>query len=188
VTGSYGKSAWIIAAVALGIALALGWGLLQGELVVPAKGFMATIRRASNPAGFYATAAFYAVLVGLCVWLLVAVLRADDGGARPFAPPRVTSMGGGGRFPGKVLFAESGREGAVIVELASGRHDFYWEFGGGDCVAIVSLPRAHEWTKFPALAPHPRDAFVAALAREVGAKQCPSARIEITPDAILFRK
>ena len=181
---------WVIAALTLGIALVLAVGLVEGALTIPAKGFMTTIRRSSNPAGFYATAAFYAVLVGLCVWLLVAVLRAQ-GGAAPSAP-RVSRIGAGpsrgGGFPGKVLFAESGREGAVIAELATGRHEFYWEFGGGDCVAIVSVPRAHEWGKFPALAPHPRDEFIAALAREVGAQQCPSARIEITADAILFRQ
>jgi hypothetical protein len=185
---SHAGIAWIVAAVALGIGLALAVGLAQGALVVPAKGFVATIQRATNPAAFYATAAFYAVLAVASVWLLVAILRADrevqPSAARAATRTRPARTG---EFPGRIGYAQSGREGAVVVELPGGRYEFYWEIGGGDCIAIVSVPGAGEWSKHSALAAHPRDAFLAALAREVGAAQCPSARIEITPDAILFR-
>jgi hypothetical protein len=188
VNAERGAVPWVIAAVAAGIALVLAVGLLRGELVVPAKGFMTTIQHATNPVAFYATAGFYAAMAGLCVWLLVAVLRASDGAPTSAAGAVRASVFAGGRFPGKIGYAQSGREGAVVVELATGRHDFYWEFGGGDCVAIVSVPNERHWAKLPVLAPHPRDQFIAALAREVGAAQCPSARIEITADAILFRQ
>ena len=183
-----GALPWIVGATALVIALALMVGFARGELFVPAKGFGVTIQRATNPAGFYATAVLYATLAGLCFWLLVAVLRAgNEVTPRARVASRASRAAPVG-FPGTIEYVQSGRDGAVVVALASGRHEFYWEFGGGDCVAIVSVPDAQQWTRFPALVPHPRDAFLAVLAREVGARQCPSARIEITPDAILFRQ
>ena len=183
-----GALPWIIGATALAIALALAFGILRGELFVPARGFGVTIQRATNPAGFCATAALYATLAGLCVWLLVAVLRAGNEVTPRTRGATRTSRAAPVGFPGTIEFAQSGRDGAVVVALASGRHEFYWEFGGGDCVAIVSVPNARQWATHPALAPHPRDAFLEALAREVGARQCPSARFEITPDAIVFRQ
>jgi len=174
---------WILAAVTLFFLGVIAAGFIDGSLTVPTKGFHTTLKRASNPAGFYALAGFYAVLAAVTGWLLVAVLRADRGkAARPVRTARAT------HFPGKVGFEQDGREGRVVVELASGRHAFYREFGGGDCIAIVSVPTAAEWPTLPALAPHPREAFLLALAQEIGARQCPGARYRITDDAILFER
>ena len=177
---------WIIAGGALFFLGVLAYGLYQGELVVPSKGFRTTLERATNPTAFYAAAVFYAVLAGACAWLLVAVLRASDSGrprARSGAPSAPPS---GGAFPGRIGFTQDGRSGHVNVALASGTHAFYWEFGGGACVAYVSVPTAEEWPRVPALAPHPRAAFLDALAREVGRQQCPRARYAIERNAIVY--
>jgi len=176
---------WIIAGAALLFLGVLAYGLYQGELVVPSKGFRTTLERASNPTAFYATALFYAVLAGACVWLLVAVLRAghaDRPRARAVAPDTAPP----GSFPGRIGVTQDGRSGEVNVELASGTHAFYWEIGGGTCVAYVSVPTAEEWPRVAALAPHPREVFLQALAREVGRRQCPTARYAIERDAIVY--
>ena len=116
---------WIIAGAALLFLGVLAYGLYQGELVVPSKGFRTTLGRASNPTAFYATALFYAVLAGACVWLLVAVLRATSP-ERPRARSGVPRTPSSGAFPGRIGFTQDGRSGSVNVELASGQHAFYW--------------------------------------------------------------
>ena len=176
---------WIIAGGALFFVGVLAYGFYQGELVVPSKGFRTTLERASSPGAFYAAALFYAALAGACIWLLVAVLRAGDGG-RPRARAVAPGAPPAGSFPGRIGFTQDGRSGEVNVELASGTHAFYWEFGGGACVAYMSVPTAEEWPRVAALAPHPRDAFLDALAREVGRQQCPRARFAIERNAIVY--
>jgi len=176
---------WIIAGAALFFLGVLAYGLYHGVLSLPSKGFRTTFERATNPTAFFAAAAFYAALAGACVWLLVAVLRAGDAG-RPRARTVVPGPPSAGSFPGRIGFTQDGRSGEVNVEFASGTHAFYWEFGGGACVAYVSVPTEEEWPRVPALAPHPRDAFLDALAREVGRQQCPRARYVIERNAIVY--
>lgn len=165
---------------------ALVVGLQRGALWVPAGRFGADIERASNPYGFYLTAALHAGLAGLAgypLWLLL-----QHGRGAPRARPAAARRGAHGLdLRGRVAVSSDGRGGTVQVALEHGSHAFAWEFGGGDCVAIVAVPTAAEWPRLPALAPHPREHFLAALAREVGRLQCPHARHEIEARAILFR-
>lgn len=44
-------------------------------------------------------------------------------------------------------YADEGRSGRVIYSDHLGDIAFYYEFGGGDCVAIISVPGEAEWTK-----------------------------------------
>lgn len=160
-------------------------GLQRGVLWVPAGHFGADIQRASNPSGFYLTAALYAALAGLSGYPLWLLLQHGRGAprARPAAARRdATALD----LRGRVSVISDGRGGTVQAALAHGSHAFAWEFGGGKCVAIVSVPSADEWARLPALAPYPRDLFLVALADEVGRLQCPRARHEIEARAILF--
>lgn len=179
---------WIIAGVVLFFAGALAYGIYQGALLVPAKGFQTTIQRASNPLGFYVLAAFYAGLTGIAAYLLVAVLKA--GPQQPAAsrrPARSThkiehSMRVGGKFE----ITQDGRGGQIIARLEGGSYAFWWEFGGGNCVAFISVPTAEQWPGIPALAAHPRGEFLQAMADDVGRRQCPGARAIIGVDSIVF--
>ena len=179
---------WIIFSVALCFAGALACGLYQGALVIPGKGFMTTVHRASNPLGFFVLAAFYAGLLGLMIYLLVAVLRAGPASTvaprwpATSKPNREHSMSQRGRFE----ITQDGRGGQVIARLDSGSHAFWWEFGGGNCVAFISVPTAEQWLGIPALAPHPRGALLQAMADDVGRRQCPGARAIIGADSIVF--
>ena len=56
---------WIISAATAFFAGVLVFGLYQGTLLVPAKGFQTTLQRDSNPLGFYVLAAILAVGLGL---------------------------------------------------------------------------------------------------------------------------
>lgn len=162
-------------------------GLQQGELRLPADRFGVRIQRASNPLGFYFTAALYAGLAGVASYPLWLLLRDGRGSRVPRTPVPQGRLGAGLDLSGRVSVQSDGRAGTVRLALDAGGHDFWWEFGGGDCLAIVTVPSAAEWARVPALAAHDRDAFLDALAREVTRLQCPNARYEIEPQAIVFR-
>lgn len=182
---------WILLSVALLFAGVLAYGLYQGTLIIPGKGFHTSVNRAGNPLGFYALAAFYALLTGLVAFLLVAVLRADQGPAtgptsaksvKPANPRIEHSVSKNLRFE----ISQDGRGGQVIARLDSGSHAFWWEFGGGNCIAFISVPTAEQWSRIPALAPHPRAALLQAMADNVRQRQCPGARAIIGVDSIVF--
>lgn len=72
----------------------------------------------------------------------------------------------------------------VVIE--GRRLRFHWEYGGGNCIAMVAVPTEAEWS---ALDPHrefERDSFLAGLAREIARHECPRASIEIAPEAVYF--
>lgn len=79
-----------------------------------------------------------------------------------------------------------GRSGDVHVEVRGRTLRFHWEYGGGNCIAMVSVPVPAEWS---ALDPHrefERHSFLAALAREIARHECPYATIEIASEAVYF--
>jgi hypothetical protein len=50
----------------------------------------------------------------------------------------------------QVDIVTKGRDGNVIYHEGSDSASFYWEFGGGDVVAIIHLGPASDWSKrFP---------------------------------------
>ena len=54
--------------------------------------------------------------------------------------------------PAKLLYANQGRCGHVWYESPKTRFAMYWEFGGGDVLAIIDIPPVKDWesaTKLP---------------------------------------
>jgi len=52
----------------------------------------------------------------------------------------------------RLTYVNDGRAGRVIFSLGGQQFDMYFEFGGGDALAVVDVPRAREWqrrTGFP---------------------------------------
>lgn len=89
-------------------------------------------------------------------------------------------------FSGKVSVEKRGRSGHVLVEVDDRTLRFYWEYGGGNCIAMVAVPDPAEWS---ALHPHrdfERRAFLAGLAVEMARQECPHATIEIASEAVYF--
>ncbi|MDX2167434.1 MAG: hypothetical protein SF182_10240 [Deltaproteobacteria bacterium] len=167
------------AALALFFLILLWLGIQNGSLWIPSRGFAVYVQRADNPLGFWLTAGLYAGLAGLAAYPLWLLLPARTAGRRGAVR---ASLGD------RVTITSDGRSGTVRVKLARGHHDFWWELGGGDCLAIVSVPAADEWARLPELADYPRDLFLDALAREVRQLQCPQARYELEPRAIVFKQ
>ncbi len=87
---------------------------------------------------------------------------------------------------GKVDITQDGRSGSVVVTLPGGTRSFWWEFGGGDCIAFVSVPSPAQWAADPLLATLPRESFLQSLGEEVARQQCVGARIVIDDASIAF--
>ncbi len=87
---------------------------------------------------------------------------------------------------GKVSITQDGRSGSVVVSLSGGTRSFWWEFGGGDCVAYVSVPNPDQWAADALLKALPRASFLQSLGAEVARQQCAGARIVIDDTSIAF--
>ena len=88
--------------------------------------------------------------------------------------------------PFTVSVVKEGRSGHVHVAVGGRTLQFYWEYGGGNCIARVAAPDPHEWSSSVTLAEYGRDEFLAGLAREIARLECPSATIEVARDGIYF--
>ncbi len=65
--------------------------------------------------------------------------------------------------------------------------EFYWEFGGGDTVAIISFPKDDvEWNKKYPWAAWRRMAIVKDMAEQVRKKQAPSSRLKWEEGTVLL--
>lgn len=68
---------------------------------------------------------------------------------------------------GRVTITEQGRSGSVIYEEEGRRITGWWEFGGGDALALVHLGGLPEWERaHPWAVPH-REAILQLVAGEV---------------------
>ena len=47
----------------------------------------------------------------------------------------------------KVLYSSDGRSGHVHYQSPETSFEMYYEFGGGDCVACISIPSPENWEK-----------------------------------------
>jgi len=89
-------------------------------------------------------------------------------------------------FSGRVSVEKHGRCGFVHVAIGSHRLRFQWEYGGGDCIAVLAVPDPAEWRDLHPHREFERDAFLAGLAREIARHECPRATIEFAPEAVYF--
>lgn len=88
----------------------------------------------------------------------------------------------------RVIISENGRTGAVIYHEGSQRISFWWEFGGGDVVAIVNVGDEEEWrAKYP-WALSRRAEILRYVADEVVRQKAPTCRSEILSDCIYLRQ
>lgn len=86
----------------------------------------------------------------------------------------------------RVRIESQGRSGDVVITLPGGEVRFWWEFGGGTCIAIVQVPDSQQWEQQALLHHDPRVAFLEALEAEVSALQCPGASHSISENCIAF--
>lgn len=89
----------------------------------------------------------------------------------------------------RVSIEDQGRSGTVTYDEAGNRLACYWEFGGGDAVAIVQCGSAAAWARHP-WALGRRAQILQYIADEVVRQKAPGCRAEIDPksgDIVLRR-
>jgi hypothetical protein len=91
--------------------------------------------------------------------------------------------------PPTVAVSEEGRSGHVRYREADGELSFYWEFGGGDVVAVVTVGTAEEWAQRYPWAAARRAEILRVVAAELVRQKAPTCRAEIddTAGAIYLR-
>lgn len=74
----------------------------------------------------------------------------------------------------EVRVTEDGRSGYVTYREAGGELRFYWEFGGGDAVTLISVGTAAEWEKRHPWAAPRRDEILQRVMAEVIRQRAPT--------------
>jgi hypothetical protein len=78
-----------------------------------------------------------------------------------------------------VTVDQTGRSGSIAYKEPSGSISFYWEFGGGDTVAIIWLPKSPEWSSRYPWAVERRRQILERVAREVVRQKAPTCKADI---------
>lgn len=86
----------------------------------------------------------------------------------------------------RIEVSQSGRSGHVTYVEGLHRASFYFEFGGGDCIAWLSVPGADDWVRETGLAVDRRDDVLRFVAERVHRDHAGGRRWTIEPDAISF--
>ena len=80
-----------------------------------------------------------------------------------------------------VTITEEGRSGRVCYsEGPFHSHNFYWEFGGGEAVALISVPTPAEWSAAFPWAAARRTEILERVAAEVCRQRCRDCRPVLT--------
>ena len=78
-----------------------------------------------------------------------------------------------------VKIVESGRSGSIEYRDSAGRMSFYWEFGGGDTIAIIWVGDLASWSKKYPWAIDDRRMILERVAHEVIRQKAPTCRADI---------
>jgi hypothetical protein len=71
----------------------------------------------------------------------------------------------------KIAYSSDGRSGHVHYQSKEADFALYYEFGGGDCVASIYLPKLKEWQKQTGLPPDRREDVLNFIGRQVAKDQ-----------------
>lgn len=77
-------------------------------------------------------------------------------------------------------YTQNGRGGTITYREESICIHFDWEFGGGNCVAIVFVPTEAQWEKTTGLSLAKRLPILEFVAQQVVRDQAPTCRYEIS--------
>lgn len=85
-------------------------------------------------------------------------------------------------------YASDGRSGRVIYQDVFSELSFYFEFGGGNCVAIIDIPGPKKWEKETKRALADRESIVQFIAEKCRQDQVPDGYYKISDNYIEFFK
>lgn len=92
------------------------------------------------------------------------------------------------KFTRTLQYTSEGRSGTVIYVEGDTRISFYYELGGGNCVASIDIPTKEQWEASTKTAPDRRDDIIDFVARRARDQQASGCNIEISDRSISFLK
>lgn len=84
----------------------------------------------------------------------------------------------------KLSYINEGRSGYVVYKDNTGELKFYYEFGGGDCVAFINIPSVADWSSRTGRSPEERNSIVTFVAEQATRDQVRNGRYELTDQNI----
>jgi hypothetical protein len=92
-------------------------------------------------------------------------------------------------MPKKLSYISIGRGGHVLYEDAAGKIKLEYEFGGGDCVAIIFVPSPAAWVLQTNRAAQERNVIIEFVAQQALKDQVSNGYYKISDNYIeLFKK
>ena len=85
---------------------------------------------------------------------------------------------------GQVLFISRGKSGHVLYERDNQAIRFYYELGGGNCLAIIYVPTTEEWLHQTGMPVHDRLSVLTYIANQAIKKQAPNSQYIIRENCI----
>lgn len=79
-----------------------------------------------------------------------------------------------------IRYTQNGRGGTITYQQEATQLRFDWEFGGGNCVAIIFVPTEAQWEKATGLPLLERQKVLEFVAQQVVRDQAPSCHYEIS--------
>lgn len=89
-------------------------------------------------------------------------------------------------FSRHITYKDEGRSGYVIYTEGDLNLSFYYEFGGGKCIAFMVVPAKEEWEQQTGLPLSRRDDIIQFTANTVQSEKAPRSRVKISDDSIEF--
>lgn len=80
---------------------------------------------------------------------------------------RLLTGGSGYSGEARVLYSSDGRSGYVHYQSAEADFALYYEFGGGDCVAGIDVPKPEDWEDHTGLPLARREEILHFIGRQV---------------------
>lgn len=90
------------------------------------------------------------------------------------------------RFSRHIEYDDQGRGGYVIYVEGKLRLSFWYEFGGGKCIASIDIPSKENWEKVTGIPLSRREDIIAFTANTVQSKQAPRSQLRIADTSIEF--
>jgi len=84
----------------------------------------------------------------------------------------------------KVQYTNKGRYGYVLYTEGDSVIQLYYEFGGGNCVAIINVPEIHEWEQSTQLPLADREKVLRFIAEQVVKDQTRHGTYRLTDNTI----
>lgn len=78
-----------------------------------------------------------------------------------------------------LIIGQDGRGGTIYYDNSYGSISFYWEFGGGDCIAIIFLPTDAEWRSAFGAAAEQKDQFLEYIGAEIIRQKAPGCQARV---------